>query len=66
MGLAVTLRLEVFPLPHPFCGVTVMVPEMAVTEKSTVTELVPWPETIITPAGTTHWYEVASVTGSIE
>ncbi|KAF5062230.1 hypothetical protein DSECCO2_307060 [anaerobic digester metagenome] len=66
IGLTVTARVDVFPLPHVFCGVTVISPESAVVEKSTVMVLVPVPATTVAPVGTVHWYAVAPLTGLIE
>jgi hypothetical protein len=51
---------------HPLPAITLIVPLATLQlEKSTVMEVVPWPEVIIALAGTVHVYEVAPCTAAI-
>ena len=65
-GFIVSGKVEEGPSPQELFPITVIFPETAINEAFTVTEFVPFPETIVIPEGNDHRYDVALLMGKTE
>ena len=61
--VTVTAEVEAALSPQVFSAVTETLPEVA--PKSTVMDVVPWPEATVAPEGTVQVYAVAPATASM-